>query len=160
MNSGPTLTIGTIGQDVARLQRLLVELKILDFQRIDGEFGTATQSAVKDFQTGEGLTVDGIVGPQTWAKLPADPQTSRLAEGDTGGAVKALQQGLKTYAAQNAATDPGAIDGVFGDRTEAAVRAYQSDRGVTVDGVVGDRTWWVPAGAAGATLASLSGLTT
>jgi hypothetical protein len=40
------------------------------------------------------------------------------------------------------------------------VRAYQSDRGVSFDGVVGDRTWWVPAGAAGATLASLSGATT
>jgi hypothetical protein len=39
-------------------------------------------------------------------------------------------------------------------------RMYQTDRGVTVDAIVGDRTWWVPAGAAGATLASLSGLTT
>lgn len=160
MNSGPTLTIGMTGQDVVRLQRLLVQLKILDFQRIDGNFGTATQSAVKDFQQGEGLTVDGIVGPQTWAKLPADPQTPRLAEGDSGNAVRALQKGLKAYAGQNAAADPGAIDGVFGDRTEAAVRAYQSDRGVAVDGIVGERTWWVPAGAAGATLASLSGLTT
>ena len=44
--------------------------------------------------------------------------------------------------------------------TDAAVRAYQGDRGVAVDGIVGDQTWWVPAGAAGATLASLSGLTT
>ena len=160
MNSGPTLTLGMTGPDVVRLQRLFVELKILDFQSIDGDFGAATQAAVKDFQQGNGLTVDGIVGPQTWSKLPVDPQTPRLAEGDSGNAVTALQKGLKTYAAQNAATDPGAIDGVFGDRTEAAVRAYQLDRGVTVDGIVGDRTWWVPAGAAGATLASLSGLTT
>jgi peptidoglycan hydrolase-like protein with peptidoglycan-binding domain len=160
MNRGPTLGIGATGQDVLRLQRLLVELKLLAFDHIDGRFGAATEAAVKDFQQGQGLTTDGIVGAQTWSSLPADPHTPRLSVGATGNSVSALQKGLKTYAAQNPAADPGPIDGVLGHRTEAAVRAYQSDREVTVDGVVGDRTWWVPAGAAGATLASLSGLTT
>ena len=160
LNHGPTLSIGATGQDVRRVQRLLVELKLLTFERIDGTFDAATESAVKDFQQGIGLTGDGIVGTQTWSRLPADPHTPRLSIGAAGNAVSALQKGLKAYAAQNPAADPGAIDGVFGHRTEAAVRAYQSDRGVSVDGVVGDRTWWVPAGAAGATLASLSGATT
>jgi len=54
----------------------------------------------------------------------------------------------------------GAADGMFGPNTEAAVKAYQTQQGLTVDGVVGDRTWWTPAGGAGATLASLSELTT
>jgi hypothetical protein len=40
------------------------------------------------------------------------------------------------------------------------VKVYQGSRGVAADGIVGDQTWWVPAGAAGATLASLAGLTT
>ena len=160
MNSGPTLSIGATGPDVRRLQRLLVEIKSLSFGQIDGSFGANTESAVKDFQAGNGLTVGGIVGPQTWSKLPADPDTPTLSEGATGTAVSALQKGLKSYSTQNPAADPGPIDGVFGPRTAAAVRAYQSDRGVSVDGIVGDRTWWVPAGAAGATLASLSGLTT
>jgi len=52
------------------------------------------------------------------------------------------------------------VDGDFGPKTEAAVKAYQEDRAIHVDGIVGDQTWWAPAGAAGATLASLSGLTT
>ena len=160
MNRGPTLGVGATGQDVFRLQRLLVELKLLAFDHIDGRFGAATEAAVKDFQQGHGLTTDGIVGAETWSSLPADPRTPRLSVGAMGNSVSALQKGLKTYAAQNPAADPGPIDGVLGHRTEAAVRAYQSDRGITVDGVVGDRTWWVPAGAAGATLASLSGLTT
>jgi len=160
MNSGPILSIGSTGADVRRLQRLLVEIKILGFEQIDGTFAASTEAAVKDFQSGNGLTVDGIVGPQTWSKLPADPQTPRLSQGDSGAAVSALQTGLKSFSVQDPAADPGPIDGAFGPRTEAAVRAYQSDRGVVADGVVGDRTWWVPAGAAGATLASLSGLTT
>jgi len=74
--------------------------------------------------------------------------------------VRALQDALKRLDAPGSPTDPGPVDGIFGPRTRAAVRAYQSDHGISVDGVVGDRTWWVPAGAAGATLASLAGLTT
>jgi peptidoglycan hydrolase-like protein with peptidoglycan-binding domain len=56
------------------------------------------------------------------------------------------------------------IDGVFGTLTRNAVVAFQEGEGLLADGVVGDsigpRTWWAPAGAAGATLASLAGLTT
>jgi Putative peptidoglycan binding domain len=37
--------------------------------------------------------------------------------------------------------DPGAIDGLFGPRTEAAVVAFQSANGCTPDGVVGNQTW-------------------
>ena len=58
------------------------------------------------------------------------------------------------------AFDPGPIDGNFGPRTESAVRAYQTQQNIGVDGIVGDQTWWTPAGAAGATLASIAGLVT
>ena len=160
MNSGPTLAIGASGTDVSRLQRLFVEMKLLDFNGIDGSFGPITDEVVRDFQAGVGLVVDGIVGPATWGALPADPDTPQLANGSTGAEVAALQEALTAYSNEDPATDPGGIDGVFGPMTEAAVRAYQGDRGVPVDGVVGDLTWWVPAGAAGATLASLAGLTT
>jgi hypothetical protein len=69
-------------------------------------------------------------------------------------------KGLLAFGGTNTATDPGPIDGNFGPRTEAAVRAYQTQQNITVDGIVGDQTWWNPAGAAGATLASLAGLVT
>ena len=158
MNNGPTLSIGATGHDVRRLQRIFVMTKALPLSGLTGTFDALTQQAVKDFQQGNGLTVDGIAGPATWNALPADPNTPVLARGAKGGVVTSLQTGLKKYSTP--ATDPGPVDGDFGPKTESAVRAYQQDQGVTVDGNVGDQTWWIPAGAAGATLASLSGLTT
>lgn len=156
----PTLRRGSHGPDVRRLQRILVMIKLLDYEGIDGIFGPNTEAAVRSFQQGEGLTVDGVVGPQTWGALPPAPDTPQLARAAHGSEVTALQQGLRTYRGPGTPTDPGAADGSFGPHTESAVRAYQGDRGLAVDGIVGDRTWWVPAGGAGATLASLSGLTT
>jgi peptidoglycan hydrolase-like protein with peptidoglycan-binding domain len=158
MNNGPTISIGATGHDVRRLQRIFVMMKTLAPNDITGNFGQTTEQAVKDFQQGAGLAVDGIVGPATWQALPADPDTPVLSRGASGSVVAALQKGLKKYGTPP--TDPGAIDGDFGPKTESAVKAYQQDRGVHVDGIVGDQTWWAPAGAAGATLASLSELTT
>jgi len=158
MNTGPTISIGSTGHDVRRLQRIFVMMKTLGPANITGTFDSTTEQAVKDFQQGAGLPVDGIVGPITWQALPADPNTPVLSRGASGSVVTALQNGLKRYATP--ATDPGVVDGDFGPKTEAAVKAYQQDRGVQADGIVGDQTWWAPAGAAGDTLASLSGLTT
>ena len=160
MNRGPTLQTGSTGPDVRRLQRILVMLGQLDPIQIDGIFGEMTKLAVEAFQEGAGLAVDGIVGPQTWGALPADPNTPQIGAGARGPVVSALQQALTTFGGPGTSTDPGGVDGIFGPRTTAAVRAYQGDIGVGVDGIVGDQTWWTPAGGAGATLASLAGLTT
>jgi peptidoglycan hydrolase-like protein with peptidoglycan-binding domain len=151
MNSGPTLQLGSTGPDVNRLQRIFVVRKELDYTAIDGDFGPNTQTAVEQFQSGPGLTVDGIVGPLTWAALPPDVDAPELAEGATGAEVSRLQHGLTVVG-----TFAGTIDGDFGPITAAAVRAYQTQRSITVDGIVGDQTWFVPAGAAGATLESLA----
>jgi murein L,D-transpeptidase YcbB/YkuD len=151
VNSGPTLQSGSTGSDVKRLQRIFVVRKELDYTGIDGAFGAQTQSAVEQFQSDAGLTADGIVGPLTWAALPPDIDAPELAEGATGAEVSRLQHGLTVVGTYSAA-----IDGDFGPLTAAAVREYQTQRGITVDGIVGDQTWFVPAGAAGATLESLS----
>jgi peptidoglycan hydrolase-like protein with peptidoglycan-binding domain len=160
MNSGPTVKKGSTGEDVRRLQRILVMIKELDYTGIDGIFGANTEAAVKSFQQGAGLAMDGVAGPNTWGKLPPDPHTPLLQSGATGSDVRRLQTGLHAYASGGQGADPGPIDGQFGPKTEHAVRVYQSEHGLPVDGVVGDQTWWVPAGAAGATLASLSEATT
>jgi peptidoglycan hydrolase-like protein with peptidoglycan-binding domain len=59
-----------------------------------------------------------------------------LRNGSSGEAVRELQVAL-----QETGHSPGAIDGVFGAQTEAAVKAFQQDRGIAVDGVVGLITW-------------------
>jgi len=160
MNSGPQLAIGAQGADVRRAQTIFVMMKILGFEEIDGIFGTVTRDAVISFQEGEGITADGIIGNDTWSRMPADPNTPVLKRGSTGSAVTGLQKGLLKFGGAGSPTDPGPADGDFGPRTETAVKAYQTQHSLASDGVVGSRTWWAPAGAAGATLASLSELTT
>ena len=64
----PTIKYGSRGSDVTYLQQCLTA-KGYGVGAIDGIFGVKTREAVKAFQAENGLTVDGIVGPKTWAKL-------------------------------------------------------------------------------------------
>lgn len=57
-----TVALGDEGSDVAEVQRILGT-------DADGDFGSITDDAVKGYQAAAGLTVDGIVGPQTWGAL-------------------------------------------------------------------------------------------
>lgn len=70
--SNPTLKKGNKGAQVTKMQKLLMKkgYKLPKFGA-DGDFGNETLTAVKQFQKDNGLTVDGIVGPKTWAKLEA-----------------------------------------------------------------------------------------
>ena len=70
MNSGPTMSIGSTGPDVRRLQIIFVMTKVLDVSDIDSNFGPKTRDAVKSFQQGNNLTPDGVVGPLTWQRFP------------------------------------------------------------------------------------------
>lgn len=63
----PTLRYGARGDDVKELQRLLIGRGFVIAR--DGIFGPATNAAVREFQGEQGLTVDSIVGPKTWAAL-------------------------------------------------------------------------------------------
>ena len=66
----PMLSLGCKSQAVISLQRLLVG-RYYNIGRagIDGDFGNDTRQAVLDFQKSYHLETDGIVGPETWAKL-------------------------------------------------------------------------------------------
>jgi len=59
-----------------------------------------------------------------------------LIKGSTDPAVRDLQEALKALG-----HDPGPIDGAFGAKTESAVKAFQQQREITVDGIVGRVSW-------------------
>lgn len=154
----PALRQGSRGPQVSALQSLLnahgANLTV------DGDFGARTHAAVVSFQQSHGLGVDGIAGPATAAALnqsaapaggeqaPAGdappvlagpPETMvsgdpPLRNGSRGGQVSALQRRLNELGASLT------VDGDFGGRTEAAVRAFQQANRLGVDGVVGARS--------------------
>ncbi|WP_205127318.1 MULTISPECIES: peptidoglycan-binding protein [Okeania] len=58
------------GGDVRRVQKKLKEGGYLNNDSdVEGIYGPITEAAVRKFQTNEGITVDGVVGPETYRKL-------------------------------------------------------------------------------------------
>ena len=133
----PTLSLGSRGSAVVKLQKLL-------HITADGVFGPKTRAAVMAFQRAHHLTVDGVVGPQTWHALltraasapPAHPKPASnpvpptVQYGSRGPVVTRLQRALHITA-----------DGIFGPQTRAAVIAFQRRHHLAVDGIVGPQTW-------------------
>jgi peptidoglycan hydrolase-like protein with peptidoglycan-binding domain len=108
---------------------------------VDGDFGPQTEAAVKAYQRRKGLVVDGIVGPITWRALIVT-----VKRGSRGEAVRGVQT---EFQFRNLSGDPGLglkVDGIFGPKTDAAVRGFQQALAldvpsVVVDGIVGPITW-------------------
>ena len=103
---------------------------------VDGIFGPRTESAVKAFQKSKSLAADGIVGPTTWSRLVV-----QVKRGNTGDAVRALQEVIKFHDQSDGEGTPVHIDGVFGPRTDNFVRGFQTAVGAASDGIVGPITW-------------------
>jgi peptidoglycan hydrolase-like protein with peptidoglycan-binding domain len=104
---------------------------------LDGDYGSVTVQAVKDFQTAKGLRVTGVAGPTTQRLLyggtSATGSYSALSQdrGSTGTAVKKLQYTLyemKYY--------DGEITGTYDDATTAAVMLFQEVNVNAVSGTV------------------------
>ena len=158
---GSPLRQGSSGQNV-RLVQFWLKVARTVYSRlnnitVDGIFGSSTAAAVRRFQTYFGLTSDGVVGRTTWNKLyevyndianrllspslrPGE-YPGVLRNGSTGTAVRELQFYLYLMSAYQSSIPSVSIDGRFGAATEAAVRAYQRFAGLTVDGIVGRKTW-------------------
>lgn len=158
---GSPLGLGSEGSNVKQIQfwmRIIARNYIaLEGVAVDGMYGPATRQAVMSFQDYFGLSADGIVGEQTWNRLYTlylntingllapnkRPGTfpGTLRRGSTGTAVRELQYYLYILGSYYPTLGYVAIDGNFGARTEDAVQLWQSMNGLTVDGVVGQRTW-------------------
>ncbi|MBQ8200978.1 MAG: peptidoglycan-binding protein [Clostridia bacterium] len=133
-----TLREGDSGKAVKNLQRALKNRGYYSGS-IDGNYGSATVAAVTAFQKRNGLTVDGTAGPATQRALygsSAEDAYDTLRPGDSSSAVRNLQ-----YTLYELGYYDGRVDGVYGDTTEDAVRAFQIRNDLSpVDGIAGNRT--------------------
>lgn len=123
----------------AAIEDLQLELVAEGFPNSQsGEFDQETKLAVEAFQRANDLTVDGIVGPLTWAALlyPTLSRTDVLLS-ELKCDVRRLQKRLHQERLSVR------IDGLFGARTERALKQFQRRYGLRADGVCGPLTWSV-----------------
>jgi peptidoglycan hydrolase-like protein with peptidoglycan-binding domain len=138
---------GDEGADVKVLQE---RLKIAGFYygNSTGIFGPITEEAVKRFQKAYNLTVDGVVGKSTLAKLPAvnneneitttsqkSDNRDTLSLGDRGEAVRILQEQL--IIAGFLKNQP---NGYYGSNTVDAVNRFQKQHKLEASGMAGQTT--------------------
>ncbi len=134
------IRLGSVGPEVEDVQRRLETLG-LSCASDPTVFDRQTEAAVRAFQQRRGLIADGIVGPETWQTLVGASfslgdrllYVSRpLMHGDD---VRELQRRLNRLG-----FDCGYDDGLFGPQTVAAVREFQLNAGLLVDGIAGLET--------------------
>jgi peptidoglycan hydrolase-like protein with peptidoglycan-binding domain len=162
------LRLGSGGDEVRRLQIRLNRISdnypsIPKIALPDGVFSFDTEDAVKRFQEIFGLTPDGVVGNATWYKvlfiynavkrlnelnsegITLSEVTDQFSEatrlGDTGDNVRNIQYLLAYLAQFYDRIPPVSLDGIYGEATENAVKAFQSLFELDVTGEVDLKTW-------------------
>src|SRR3954470_14020969 len=131
---------GDWGREVVDLQTRLLSLGLdLGNRGIDGVFGPKTELAVKTFQQEMGILADGVVGEITWNEIyeagygPGERLIYLRQPPFRGADVTELQRML-----HDLGFDPGAVNGLFDERTTRAVKEFQRNAGLVPDGVVDD----------------------
>ncbi|MDE3065043.1 MAG: peptidoglycan-binding protein [Acidobacteriota bacterium] len=136
MARDPELTRGARGARVRELHDLLDAIGLSSADD-PGTFADATAASVEAFQRSRGLPITGVVDATTWARLEEAGWRlgQRLLFASTphlrGDDVAELQTRLAQLG-----FNPGRIDGIFGPVTEGALRDFQRNRQLGVDGTV------------------------
>lgn len=133
----------------ATVSKVQTELKALGYYygQITGNAGPKTVAAIKRFQGKNGLTADGIAGPQTIAKIDAAYEAKGGSSSGSGSSASGLKLNSKGTDVRNLQQDLttlgyywAEITGNFGAKTETAVKRFQEENGLTADGVAGTKT--------------------
>ncbi len=136
-------TIPVVVNNIADAQSQLFNLGLYNAE-IDGKNNSLTISAIKEFQKLAGLTVDGILGPNTKAALEkgedsylniGGAQVDDINVNIYSKAIEIAQQLLFDLDLYN-----GAIDGINGNKTKSAIKEFQKLAGLKVDGILGPNT--------------------
>ncbi len=149
-NAGyPVLMMGSTGSDVSDLQARLLELGYYTGS-IDGRYASATVDAIQEFQTRHGLTADGIAGRQTQdmlysgAALPKYVTVESAQQQEEYLLLKSGAFGLEVRKLQGRLAElgyyAGGMDGIYGETTVDAVKAFQRNNGLSGDGQAGAQT--------------------
>lgn len=122
------------GDDVKEAQTLLAYYGY-DI-KADGVFGAFTDACVRSFQASKMRIANGIIEASTWQELLAKKVDRTLKVGMLGKDVEWIQKVLnKTINAQIK------TNGIFGNDTGVAVKSFQRKNYLSVDGVIGAKTW-------------------
>ena len=141
---GKIITMGSRGENVIRIQKRLIRLGYNVPGGADGQYGSGCREMIKKFQGDNGLEIDGDVGKNTWNTLfPLQNQKENsewpryyIAKGMSDGNVSIIQTRLS-----NLGYSIGPIDGIFGEKTEIAIKDFQKTNHLDDDGIVGRDTW-------------------
>lgn len=160
--------LGSAGEDVRTLKRQLNRIGqnypgLRPRLELSSFYDLPTTEAVRSFQTIFNLPVTGVVDKATWYKIKsifngvkglAELETEGLREdelsrefstvlrpGDQGVQVRQIQYYLAVLAYFDDQLPLLTLNGSFDAQTEATVRAFQRQQGLTEDGIVGRDTW-------------------
>ena len=130
---------GSRGSDVKLIQQRLVDLGYMQQKHTTGYFGSITEAAVTEYQEDNGIDAIGIVGPKTLKSLfdSTSFDTDALYKmGQRSEDVRSIQRLLiiKGYLGSRYDT------GYFGSLTYNAVKKFQRNNNIAVDGIVGEDT--------------------
>lgn len=107
---------------------------------VDGIYGGDTASAVKAFQSDEGLSVTGMVNGDTLSRITSEYAAQSgetvLSPGDSGKKVIRLQNKLLLHG-----YNPGSVDGIYGEGTAEAVRQLQAEENLARTGIADGDVW-------------------
>lgn len=105
---------------------------IASYIKVNGTFDADYVAFMVSWQTGHGVTADGIIGPSTWMAISKAAPTCSTAKNRISGYTLALQLLLGGNLTP---------DGIYGPRTKAAVVVFQDSCKLVKDGICGPKTW-------------------
>ncbi len=136
------------GEDVRQLQEALIRIGY-DIGEADGYYGKKTMNAVVSLQLRYGIRSDGIAGEETLELVRAltgengEPvyeaplkYSYTMRKGKKGKTVRLLQEAL----VELGYLESEGVNGRYNDATVEAVMRFQTDAGLTVDGIAGEET--------------------
>lgn len=144
--SSASVKLGDTSDEVKEIQTCLSAQGLFS-DAINGHCGQTTVSAIKEFQSAIGLIADGICGRETFELLRAaaydEIDITTLMTNGISNYLKPGDKGAKVEELQNLLIEKGyldAADGIYNFKTSAAVKNFQADNGLTVDGLCGSST--------------------